>query len=194
MKRKQIVNWGGATNSLLVIVFVFVLFISVGYSTLSTTLNISGEAYIRVPADIRITNVNWIESESEGYETYNSEYYKDGIKVFTTLPNIDSTVTYEIEGTNSSNAPYELKEINNIIESNENIEYIIENNINIGSIIEGNSKVVINVKVKYKENVLIVPEKDISTNEIEFVFDLADKIPPILISVINNYLKTYILV
>ena len=165
----------GIAISILVVIFLF--FISVGYSALATSFLVSGDAHLRVKADIRITGIKMIGSSNSGYETYNSEYYKNGTKIFTTLPNINSTVTYQVEVTNTSDDVYILKEINELLYSNENIEYVIEN-IKEKDEIAANSKITFNIIVKYKEGVTKVPSNNLSVVELNYVFEIPDKTPP----------------
>ena len=154
-----------------------VLLASVGYSALTSSLMISGEVSIRVPADIRITNISLSGATNQGYETYNSEYYKDGVKIFTTLPNIDSSVTYEIEVSSTSDLTYVLSKMNYVINSNENMTYTLEG-IDLYDEITGNQTKTFNLTVKYKEEVKEVPEVNTGVFEIGFVFiEKEDKIP-----------------
>ncbi len=92
---------------------------------MATSFLVSGDAHFRVKKDIRITDIKMVGASSSGYETYGSEYYNDGTKMFVTLPNIDSTITYQVEVTNTSNDIYILKEINEILNSIE-LNYVFE--------------------------------------------------------------------
>jgi len=145
-------------------IFVFLVsFISIGYSALNTNLLISGEANIRVPADIRITNIKQLGNINDGYETYNAEYYKDGIKLYTTLPNLNSEVTYEVEVTNSSDLSYLLTEINEITSTNENIIYTV-NEIEVGDRIDGDTVKRVTVTVSYKDVSSVPTGSDLTSN------------------------------
>ena len=174
MKRKNIKKTK-KKNNLLSSTWIFLLIISVcltsiAYSALGTNLLLSGEAHLRVPADIRITNISWDTSTNNGYETYSSEYYKDGIKMFTTLPELGSTVTYEVEVTNASDSIYMFSGKNDILYSNENIKYSI-NGLNIGDLIYANSVVTFSVIVSYDESVTELPSTNLSNFEIGFEFE-----------------------
>ena len=164
---------------------ILVLIATVGYSALSNNLMISGEANIRVPADIRINNIRQIEASNQGYETYNSEYYKDGIKMFTTLPNIDSSVTYEVEVKSTSDLTYVLSEINELINTNENMTYIIEDISKYDEITSNETKT-FRITVKYKEDLIEVPENNLSVFEIEFKFIEKEEKAPIVIVTEEN--------
>jgi len=92
------------------VVFLAILFVSYGYAALNTKMSISGEAYVRVESDIRVTNLKLTSISSGGYETYNSKYFKDTTKVFVTLPANGSAI-YEVEVTNKSTDEYFLKSL-----------------------------------------------------------------------------------
>lgn len=143
---------------------------------MATSFLVSGDAHFRVKKDIRITDIKMVGASSSGYETYGSEYYNDGTKMFVTLPNIDSTITYQVEVTNTSNDIYILKEINEILNSNDNIEYVLENIKLKDEIDEG--KKYFNITVKYKDEVKQVPENNQSTIELNYVFEIPDRTPP----------------
>lgn len=89
-----------------------IAFASYGYAALNTELQLSGEAYVRVPADIRITNVKLSSMTAGGYETYNSKFSKNISQMFVTLPS-GGSATYEVEVTNKSTVDYFLKRITN---------------------------------------------------------------------------------
>lgn len=106
-------------------IFLAIIFTSYGYAALNTDLSISGEAYVRVDRDIRITNIKQVTSENQGYETYNSKYSKDTTSIFSTLPNTNSTITYEVTVKNKSSDRYILSELIESTYSNANIKYEI---------------------------------------------------------------------
>ena len=74
---------------------------------------------------MRINNVFILEAENEGTETINEQYYSNGTQLYTTLPNLNSSVTYEIEITNSSEDLYEVTDIIELINLNKNMKYEI---------------------------------------------------------------------
>lgn len=156
---------------------IMVLFTSLGYSSLSTSFLVSGDAHFRVKKDIRITNIEMIGASNGGYETYSSIYYKDGTKVFTTLPNIDSTVTYQVELTNYSDKTYLLKKVTEVINSNENIKYVIEG-IKVGSQIEADNKITFTIRVQYDESIKVIPDDITSIIDLNYEFELPDTTPP----------------
>lgn len=138
---------------------------------------VTGDAHLRVSADIRITGIKMLEVVWKGYETYTPEYYKDETKMFTTLPDVDSTVVYEVEITNFSNQTYLLKEITETMNSNKNIEYVIEK-IKIGSEIAANDKVTFTIKVHYADDREDIPSDITSIIDLNYEFELPDTTPP----------------
>jgi len=110
-----------------VLVFLIVIFTSFGYAAVNTSLSISGEAYVRVEENIRVTGIKVISSENGGYATYNPKYSKDTTTMFVTLPNIDSSVTYEIEVTNNTGKKIQVIDIMNELSNNKNVSYTIRN-------------------------------------------------------------------
>lgn len=85
-----------------VMVFVLICSISIVCASYNQTMMINGDAMLRVDADIRITNIELYSSTNEAYETYKSGYSKNSVNMYVSLPNIDSTITYEVTVTNKS--------------------------------------------------------------------------------------------
>ena len=91
-------------NKYLFILLCFlILSVTVGYSALQQTLEISGKAAYRVSNIMRITDLALDSATNGGIEEYNSNYFKDSIKVGISLPSKDSTITYKVEITNYGN-------------------------------------------------------------------------------------------
>ncbi len=109
---------------LIVVIFISILFMSVGYSALNTELTISSEAIV-TSQGIKITNVALKEATNGGYETYSPTLTRDSSNFFVTLPNSDSTATFLIEVTNEDDIYYHLDFINETVLSNSNIGYDI---------------------------------------------------------------------
>ena len=100
------------------LIFSFVLMLSVGYSALNEELTISGEAHFRAQSDIRITDVSLYTTTYSALEDYNPSFGKDSMKVGVTLPSNNSSVTYKVTVTNYSNIPMQIKSITKEIENN----------------------------------------------------------------------------
>lgn len=144
-------------------VVIAIIFTSYGYAALNTELSISGEAYVRVETDIRVTNIKVLSSENKGYETYNNKYTKDTTSTFVTLPDSNSKLTYEIEITNDSNSVYYLSDILENSYSNKNIKYEIQD-ISVGDIIPSNT--VKKIKIVFTTN---TPNQDTAV-VLQYVF------------------------
>ncbi len=110
---------------LLVFIIICIFSISIGYSSLNTDLSISGDAHVRVDEECRITNITMASASNDGYETYNPKYSKNSINSFVTLPNINSTLTYNVTIINKSNKKYLVDNIKQESYSNHNINYSI---------------------------------------------------------------------
>lgn len=102
-----------------------IICISIGYSAFNADLSISGDAYVRVDKDIRVTNLRMIEATNGAYEIYTNKYTKDTISNFIFLPNLNSTITYEVTVTNKTANEYLLTDILEKINSNDQIGYEI---------------------------------------------------------------------
>ena len=120
--RKRYKN-NSKVNILLPLVFLFIVFLSVGYSSLNQELNITSEAVFRVEESIRITDIKLVGSAFNGIENYNSSYSKDRIKTGITLNEANSSITYQVTITNTGNVPMNLSSLENINYNNDGITY-----------------------------------------------------------------------
>ncbi len=105
---------------LLFVMFVLV-FISYGYAAFNTDLSISGEAQVRIDADIRITDIKMVGYNNMN-ETFQSDYSKDTITMGVNLLDSSSSVTYEYTIVNKTNKNYVITDIIEL-KSNENVSY-----------------------------------------------------------------------
>lgn len=140
-------------NVFLMVLLAFsVTLVTIVYSALNTEMMIDGSAILRVEADMRITDLKVTEQVDGAFETYNNKFDKERTNMFVTLPNADSSITYEVTAVNKSSDYYKVKDI--IVESNTNanIKYEIEN-IKVGEIIEGNVTKIFKVKLFYNGSV-----------------------------------------
>lgn len=82
---KQILN-SSLTKWILIslAIILSIVTISIGYSALNTTLNITGEVVTRVSANIRITSLETERLSDGAYNTYNSTFSKDETNMYTT--------------------------------------------------------------------------------------------------------------
>ena len=106
-----------------IIICLIILFLTIGFSSYQTALDVSSlSAIVRIQKDIRITNVSVSGSTSSGisnYEEYNVNKFISGV----TLPNVDSTVSYDVVVTNLGNVEMG---ITNITGLPNNLKYVID--------------------------------------------------------------------
>lgn len=140
-------------NKFLTIMILVPFFVmSVIYAAFSSELMIDGIAMLRVNADIRVTDLKVLEQTNGAYETYSGEFNKDTTKTNVTLPNINSTITYQAVITNKSDIPYDIWNIEIENDSNLGISYDLD--IQVGDLIEANSEKIFTIKLYYDNDVL----------------------------------------
>ena len=86
-----------------IILLIGIVFTSVGYAAMNTSMQVSGEAIVRVNSNIRVTGLEFVGSESGGTEQYNSKYSKDTTTFGIKLPNVGSKIKYNVTITNKGN-------------------------------------------------------------------------------------------
>lgn len=153
--------------------------ISIGYSALNTSLNISGDLSLRVAADIRITNIELNRVVDDAYETYACNYSKDTTINYTTLPSSTSVADYKATVTNYSNKRYELKEIIVLNYTNsEEVAYYLDG-LTEGDIIEPETSVDFTIKILPVVAEELLDATGYSTTlELKYVFE--EYIPPVV--------------
>ena len=101
-----------------------IAFLTIGYSSFSSELNIDGLfAIVRIQKDIRITGVsvnNTTSNATSDWEDYNVENIYSSIN----LPNSNSTISFDVEVTNLGNMEASISEISGLPS---NITYSISN-------------------------------------------------------------------
>ncbi len=173
-------------NVIIMIFALFILTISVGYSALNTSLNISGDMSLRIAADIRITGNKLSRTVDDAYETYNCNYSKDTTITYTTLPSDTSVADYQATVTNYSDKRYELKDIIVLNNTNtDNVSYLVDG-LTVGDIVEPGTSVDFTIKVL---PVVSVPANSEYTNILELKYVFEEYIPP----VVDIYLKDKVL-
>lgn len=88
-------------------------FHTIVFSALQTTTSVTGTAYARVEADVRITDFQ-IFSTAESAISSHEEFNKDAISSTITLPNESSQITYLIEITNYGSTDVGINNISNL--------------------------------------------------------------------------------
>ena len=101
-------------NAICLYAILFILLLTVGYSSLFSTLAVSNISMIfRLQDDIRITNVTTSNVTNDAMSNF-EEYNVKNIVSSVTLPNSNSTITYAIEVTNVGNVKEGIYNINEI--------------------------------------------------------------------------------
>ena len=152
---------------LIIFIFIPFLFITTIYASFSSDLLINGTAMLRISSDIRVSNLKVVEQKNGAYEKYSSEYNKDSTSIYATLPNLDSTITYEVTIKNNSSIDYDLNKLIIETDSNSNITYTID--ATIGDIIENNSEKIYTIKLFYSDTILSEDLTDSLIIKYEFV-------------------------
>lgn len=106
--------------------FLFMVSVSVGYSAFGSNLSVSGDAIIRSIANIRIDSISVISTTNDGRATFNPEYTRNNTSMYSTLPNANSTIKYEVSVTNNTGNCVSVESISSLIDNNSNITYRIE--------------------------------------------------------------------
>ncbi len=107
------------------ILFMSFGFQTIAYSAIQTTSLITGDAYVRVDGDIRITHFSVAEVYNGGISSY-EEYSKDTLQTHVSLLNSNSYVKYKIVVRNYGDAEMAIAEMINSGDSNSNLNYTLE--------------------------------------------------------------------
>ena len=95
----------------------FVLCLTIGFSSFTNTLSVNDiSLVVRIQEDIRVTNISTSNTTNNAISNW-EEYNVKNITSSVTLPNSNSTITYEIEVTNYGNIKegiFDIDEIYNI--------------------------------------------------------------------------------
>ena len=153
---------------ILIMMFIGMMTMSYGYAALNEELSISGEAMVRVDADVRIIDYKMVDAANGAYENYASNYSINTINNSITLPNLDSSMTYEITVRNQSSAKVKIDKILSLIHSNTDIQYEIIG-YSADTFIEPTSIKQFKIKYAYNDGVTKPLDKEI-TSMIEFQY------------------------
>lgn len=105
------------------VICVFVVTLTIAYGAYQSEYKISGDAIFQAQRDVRITDIELLETTNEGIEEYNPSYNVDTINTSVVLLNDDSSVTYKIEITNYSDIGVVLQATKKEIYNNNEITY-----------------------------------------------------------------------
>lgn len=156
-------------NFIVIMIALFLISsLSIGYSILSQTLNISGEVVLRVEKDIRVTSI-FSNSSNCGYDIYNPKYNENSITVNFSLPSLECTIMYSVTVSNNGTKAMELISIINENYNNNNIIYDITG-YNIGDVILPNNSITFTILFKYSPTLVILPDNTDLGATIKFVW------------------------
>lgn len=130
-------------------IFFVILFESIIYGAINTSMFIDGEAHIRVNSGIRIVDLKVVEQVGGAYEVYNSDYSKDSTSLQVILPNSESVMVYEVTIVNSMAVDYEITEIIEDTYSNNSINYEIID-LSEGSVISNDASYTFKIRLTSK--------------------------------------------
>lgn len=140
-----------------IIVMCCVVFLTVGFSTFSTELSISGiSAIVKIQKDVRISGITLADTYNNGLSTF-EDYNVKNVFMGVSLPNSDSTVTYDIEVLNLGNVEMAIASISGLPE---NLTYSISNYELKDKLCDDNNqsecklgtKTTLHLTIGYKEN------------------------------------------
>ena len=122
---KRVIN-----NFIFILMFLLCGLISIGYSSLSKTLSVSGDLAYKYGTDIRIINAVVNDTTNDGAITSNIAYNYNTISGGISLPNLNSTVKVQVTVKNFSQLDNEIDDLLNTTFSNTNITYTTSNLFN----------------------------------------------------------------
>ena len=143
-------------------------FMSIGFSYLITTLTTQAQVSIANANTVLINNIS--TTTSDGINEFNPTYSDNDATLSAVLPNLDSTISYQITFKNYSLNKYKFKQYIENIYANDNIEYTISN-LSTSTIINSSDTVTATITFKYKETVTTLPEDSSSNLSITFLFE-----------------------
>ena len=104
-----------------VILVLSIVFSSIIYASYNTNIQMTGDAYLRSPGDIRITGIELVGKSGDAYEEFVPKYTKNTTSLFSVLPS-GTYIQYAITITNKSEEDYVISQIEEI-SHNENLTY-----------------------------------------------------------------------
>lgn len=175
-------------TSIFILIVFTVYFLSIGFSTMSTTARIDNAmASVKPTALARITNVLALSNTNNGISN-SEEYNMSNINSNIILPYENSTVTYRVSATVYLESYMRISEINIL---NSNLEYELSGYTIGDSLCDSNNKCnfgatdEFDITIKYKEGAYDSTNTSFSVN-ISFTFDSLSSVAKIG----NNYYST----
>lgn len=140
-----------------IIIMCCIIFLTIGFSAFSTELSIRGiSAIVKVYKDVRISGITLSDTYNNGLSTF-EDYNIKNVFMGVSLPNSNSTVTYDIEVLNLGNVEMAIASISGLPE---NLTYSISNYELKDKLCDDNSqnecklgaKTTLHLTISYKEN------------------------------------------
>ena len=149
------------------ILLVSILSITVGFSALSTTLSIDGSTSFVPVGLIRVLSIQ--QDTLVGVTEVSRSIKSDSIKNTIDFDSNTGYATYEVVIKNLGQIDYVLDHIDEVVYSNNQVEYILDG-YQIGNVIHAHEEKTFTVKFKYKDN---LEETLVSrlNSELKFVFE-----------------------
>ncbi|MBR2833122.1 MAG: InlB B-repeat-containing protein [Bacilli bacterium] len=111
-------------NSIPIIILIVILGLTIGYAAFHASLDINDiSALVRVERDMRVTSIS-ANTPTSGAVSHWEDYNVSSISSSVTLPNSDSTITYDVAITNIGNIEGGISQINGLPN---NLTYSISN-------------------------------------------------------------------
>lgn len=145
------------TNIILTIsVLVILVFMASGYALLNTKLTIGGKGKLDIPEyKIFVSDVKVASTSNGGYQTSTPTFTDNEVALYSTLPNSNSSVMYDvtIQNTGASDAVVDYI----YVSSGDAIKYRIIG-VSAEDTIKGLSNLTVRIEVLYSENQSVVSE------------------------------------
>lgn len=170
-KFNQLIKYSTYWQNILV-VFVVVLLLaslSVGYALLRKSIEINGNVIVRGTTLMRINSMDLSNAMNGATENYNSNYLNDTIIIGASFPNLDSQITYTATITNNTGKKMQIQSIEDEVWNNSNLEYSMSG-VSEGMAIDDGETITFTITIKYKSDVVSVPEDTNLSANILFKF------------------------
>lgn len=146
-------------TNIIIIIFVVVifLFMASGYAILNTKLTINGKGELDIPEyKIFINDIKVDKTFEGGYQTSSPTFTDNEIAMYTSLPNLNSKVVYEITIKNTGASTAIVDAIYTSSNQN-NLKYRIIG-VKAEDSIKGLSNVTVKIEIMYSENATVTNE------------------------------------
>ena len=150
----------------LIFLCISLLSISVGFSAMSTTLSINGQASFKPVDMIRVISL----TKDEFYNSIEnkSSYKPDGVSTNFSINELDGYATYKVKITNLGQVDKVLSEVVKEEYSNDDILYSLED-FNIGDLLKAHETKEFIIKFRYKAGISI--DNNTLNAKLKFLFD-----------------------